>query len=154
MAYPSKQTHMTRKKIRRIWWNRKICLNNLVLHQVWLSHELNFLFNENNIEDIRPIFVQVQERHSTSPICFNLTSSLYSSPIDIVANVISSKLSADNPAMSDDDRVKIIREYKTRYWLQAFGCEERLFGSKPILQSKVRQIHDCTFACWDHDLFF
>ncbi len=84
------------------------------------------------------MFVQVQERHSASPICFNLTTSLYSSPIDIVANVISSKLSADNPQMTNDERMKIIKEYRTRYWLQAFGCEERLFGIKPLIQSRVR----------------
>lgn len=40
--------------------------------------------------------------------------------------------------MSNEDRMKIIKEYKTRYWLQAFGCEERLFGSKPLIQSRVR----------------
>jgi hypothetical protein len=88
--------------------------------------------------DIRPVFVQVQERHSASPICFNLLSSLYSSPIEIVGNVISSKLSADNPNMMNEERMKIIREYRTRYWLQAFGCEERLFGNKPLIQSRVR----------------
>ena len=88
--------------------------------------------------DIRPVFVQVQERHSASPICFNLSSSLCASPIDIVANVISSKLSADNPTMANEERGKIIKEYKTRYWLQAFGCEERLFGVKPLIQSRVR----------------
>ena len=87
--------------------------------------------------DIRSVFVQVQERHSISPICFNLSSSLYSSPIDVVANVISSKLAADNPNMANEDRLKIIKEYKTRYWLQAFGCEERLFGVKPLIQSRV-----------------
>jgi hypothetical protein len=92
------------------------------------------------ILDIRPIFVQVQERHSASPICFNLSNSLYSSAIDIVANVISSKLSADNPSMVNEERMKIIKEYKTRYWLQAFGCEERLFGIKPLIQSRVRLI--------------
>jgi hypothetical protein len=92
--------------------------------------------------DGRPVFVQVQERHSTSPICFNLSSSLYSSPIDIVANVISSKLSADNPTIANEEKMKIIKEYKTRYWLQAFGCEERLFGSKPLIQSRVRLSKD------------
>ena len=51
---------------------------------------------------------------------------------------IASKLSADNPAMTNDDRMKIIREYRTRYWLQAFGCEERLFGNRPLVQSRVR----------------
>lgn len=99
----------------------------------------------NLVSDIRPIFVQVQERHSTSPICFNLSSSLYSSPIDIVANVISSKLSADNPNMTNDERMKIIKEYRTRYWLQAFGCEERLFGTKPLIQSRVR-LSKCFFS--------
>lgn len=90
--------------------------------------------------DIRPVFVQVQERHSTSPICFNLSTSLYSSPIEIVGNVIALKLSADNPSMSHEDRTKIIREYRTRYWLQAFGCEERLFGHRPLIQSRVRSL--------------
>ncbi|CAF4555725.1 unnamed protein product [Rotaria sp. Silwood1] len=89
--------------------------------------------------DIRPIFVQVQERHSTSPICFNLSSSLYSSPIDIVANVILSKLSASNPAMPNEEKMKIVEEYRTRYWLQAFGCEERIFGTKPLIQSRYVQ---------------
>ncbi|CAF3919323.1 unnamed protein product, partial [Rotaria sp. Silwood1] len=91
------------------------------------------------ISDNRPIFVQVQERHSTSPICFNLSTSLYSSPIDIVANVILSKLSASNPTMINEERMKIVKEYKTRYWLQAFGCEERLFGTKPLIQSRYVQ---------------
>lgn len=54
-----------------------------------------------------------------------------------MANVISSKLAADNPNMANEDRMKIIKEYKTRYWLQAFGCEERLFGVKPLIQSRV-----------------
>ena len=84
------------------------------------------------------MFVQVQERHSASPICFNLTHSLYSSPVEVVASVITSKLSADNPTMANDEKLKIIKEYKTRYWLQAFGCEERLFGVKPLIQSRVR----------------
>jgi len=42
--------------------------------------------------------------------------------------------------MGNDDRMKIIKEYKTRYWLQAFGCEERLFGVKPLIQSRVRLV--------------
>ena len=111
--------------------------------------DVNFLFS---IADIRPVLVQVQERHSTSPICFNLSTSLYSSPIEIVGDVISLKLSADNPAMSSDDRMKIIREYRTRYWLQAFGCEERLFGYRPLIQSRVRstrflrRIHHCSIS--------
>ena len=88
--------------------------------------------------DVRPIFVQVQERHSVSPICFNLSSSLYSSPVEVVANVIALKLSADNPNMSLDERSKIIKDFKALYWLQAFGCEERLSGSKPLIQSRVR----------------
>ncbi|CAF1453833.1 unnamed protein product [Adineta steineri] len=91
------------------------------------------------ISDIRPVFVQVQEQHSTSPICFNLSSSLYSSPIDIVANVISSKLSAENPTMTNEERMEIIKEYRSRYWLQALGCEERLFGTKPLIQSHYVQ---------------
>ncbi|CAF1392119.1 unnamed protein product [Adineta steineri] len=91
------------------------------------------------ISDIRPVFVQVQEQHSTSPICFNLSSSLYSSPIDIVANVISSKLSAYNPTMINEERMEIIKQYRSRYWLQAFGCEERLFGTKPLIQSHYVQ---------------
>lgn len=90
-----------------------------------------------SILDIRTVFVQVQERHSVSPICFNISTSLYSSPVEVVGDVIASKLSAGNPAMSSDDRMKIIREYRTRYWLQAFGCEERLFGNKPLIQSRV-----------------
>jgi hypothetical protein len=90
--------------------------------------------------DIRPVFVQVQERHSISPICFNISSSLYSSPIDVVANVISSKLSADNPGITDEERMKIINEYRTRYWLQAFGCEEKLFGTRPLIQSRVDRL--------------
>lgn len=89
--------------------------------------------------DVRPIFVQVQERHSVSPICFNLSSSLYSAPVDVVANVIALKLSADNPSMSVDERTKIIKEYKNLYWLQAFGCEERLSGLKPLIQSRYVQ---------------
>jgi len=40
--------------------------------------------------------------------------------------------------MGNEDRMKIIKEYRTRYWLQAFGCEERLFGIKPLIQSRVR----------------
>ncbi|CAF4399594.1 unnamed protein product, partial [Adineta steineri] len=67
------------------------------------------------ISDIRPVFVQVQEQHSTSPICFNLSISLYSSPIDIVANVISLRLSADNPTMTNEERMEIIKEYRSRY---------------------------------------
>ncbi len=40
--------------------------------------------------------------------------------------------------MSNEERMKIIKEYRTRYWLQAFGCEERLFGNKLLIQSRVR----------------
>ncbi|UJR15173.1 hypothetical protein I4U23_002134 [Adineta vaga] len=108
-------------------------------NQTNLMKSQNLLKQFRLTSDIRPVFVQVQERHSTSPICFNLSSSLYSSPTDVVANVISSKLSADNPTMANEDRMKIIKEYKSRYWLQAFGCEERLFGSKSIIQSKYVQ---------------
>ena len=41
--------------------------------------------------------------------------------------------------MSVDERTKIIKEYKNLYWLQAFGCEERLSGLKPLIQSRVRR---------------
>jgi len=44
--------------------------------------------------------------------------------------------------MNNEERMKIVKEYRTRYWLQAFGCEERLFGSKPLIQSRVRLSKD------------
>ena len=42
--------------------------------------------------------------------------------------------------MANEETMKIVKEYKTRYWLQAFECEERLFGTKPLVQSRVRLI--------------
>ena len=44
--------------------------------------------------------------------------------------------------MSLDERTKIIKEYKNLYWLQAFGCEERLSGSKPLIQSRVSRTNE------------
>jgi len=85
------------------------------------------------------ILVQVQERDSPSPICFNPSSSLCSSPLDIVGEVISLKVLAVNPTIAKEDRDNMVKNFRAQYWLQAFGCEEKLFGTKPIIQSRYVQ---------------
>ncbi|CAF1486217.1 unnamed protein product [Didymodactylos carnosus] len=100
--------------------------------------------------ELRNVYVQVQERNTTAPVCFNIQANVFNSPTDVVASVIQAKLASSNVMISDEDRLKTINEYKTRYWLQAFGSEERLYGIKPLIQSKY--VQTCLRA--NHPLYF